>query len=173
VGITNITGAIQITGNINASGITANTYGGSNDKGGDITLSGTSIQIDGTINASNNLSRAGKVSLTATNRITLACFDMSKVGVAKFDCGAKVKVSGSLSGFVTNFTSGSGTLANPYVTTQQMLRVTSGNAINYIKTVSGNAYLAGKTYKLADLNGTASNGGVLTPRTLGTVYIVH
>jgi hypothetical protein len=142
-------------------------------KGGNLTVTNITgnIAIAGTINLSGNRENTsyavpthGTLSLTTTGgAITLANLDMSKVNVAAFSFSTTGTIGSALSSFVTNWSSGSGTVASPYLTTQKVLRVSSGKSLYYDATVATNAYLAGMTYQVADLSGTAGAGGLLTP----------
>ncbi|MBA4386810.1 MAG: hypothetical protein C0404_02445 [Verrucomicrobia bacterium] len=150
-------------GNLTVSNITGN-----------VTIAG-SIDLRGAReNAGYSLPTHGNLNLSSSKSVTLSGLDMGKINVAMLDLGTKGTITSNLTSFVTNWVSGGGTVASPYVTTQQMLRVSSGKRLYYNKNASTNSYLDGKTYQLADLAGVAGNGGLLTPTlSKGTVYIVH
>lgn len=167
--ITNYASAF-ISGGINSSSTSGS--------GGNLAISNgisCDIVIGGSINlSSSTAAKYGSVYLTTSGGgITLGNLDMGLVRTTRLDFATSGVVTGLLGNFVTNSTAGSGSISSPYVTTQQMLRVTTGKTVCYTPGVSGNAYLAGKTYKLADLNGSAGAGGLLrpAPTSLGTFYM--
>ncbi|MGQ9662053.1 MAG: hypothetical protein ACUVWX_06925 [Kiritimatiellia bacterium] len=90
-------------------------------------------------------------------------FDLAMMKLAKFDSASGYsRIGGSLANFNTTSSGGTGTLKDPYITTQTKLRAPSDQKI-YYNYVSGglNDYLQGKVYKLADLAGNAGQGGLL------------
>lgn len=154
---------LRCTGN--AGNITINAIAG------DIIITGI---IDASSNAAGNpVANRGELTLQCYGTIKLAALDLDNVKYAQLSSGSgNSLVEGALSNFDSNSTSGSGRAIDPLVTTQTNLRTPSGQKIFYRP--DENIYLDNKVYKLADLDGIAGNGGVLTPEeTMGTLIIIQ
>ena len=159
-------GSITIT-NIGTGGVTLDyglntaNYGGMSAGSASISTVGA-ITIGGMIVMSAPSGTRGTLVLTSTGGgITLSSLDMSKVSQVKLDCGTSGYI-GTLGNLNTVASSGSGTLVSPYITTQQLLRVTSGKIVYYDRASS--PALSNAVYRVADLSGTAGAGGLLVPQ---------
>lgn len=160
-------GAITIT-NIGAEGVTVASGIDARTRtagsGGSVTISSVgSIDIVGDVRLdSTTAANNGILSLSSTGgAISLGSLDVGRVKQAKLDCGTMCTVTGVLSGVNTNYTLGSGTLIDPYVVTQQVLRTVSGKLMYYDSGIIGNSYLGGFAYRLPNLSGTTNSGGIL------------
>jgi hypothetical protein len=135
--------------------------------GGPITVSGIigDIRIAGDINLDGSSSaNEGDLSLaTANGGISLGGFDLDLVRYVKLDFKLNCIVTGAVLNVATNYISGSGQRMDPYITAQTDLRCPDGRRISYHPECPGNSYLNGRSYRVADLSGTAGSGGILTP----------
>jgi hypothetical protein len=124
------------------------------------------ITVNGPVDLSHGGIRAycGTLSLVCSGMVTLALLDLTKVQSAQLTSGmGKSLITGVLADFAPASTGGTGTVSAPYLTTQTVLRASSGQIICYTASET-NAYLNGKVYKIADLAGAAAQGGLLMPR---------
>lgn len=158
-------GTIKVDGNIDAY---ATNHSGS--VAGTVTLfSAGDIRIGGMINTDGGVN-ANERDVVVSNWngdavIYLGALDMNKARIVRLIPGGKNSyITNSILNFATNRISGSGTLVDPYITVQTDLRTPVGKKIYYESSSLENAYLGGYTYKVADLNGNAGQGGILTPR---------
>lgn len=166
---------IAASGNISigASGICAyakSTYGST---GGVATLTcGGGIRIDGAIDL--NGATDGALSLVSSNGgIVLAELDLDRVGVAKLDFMTSGTITGAVLGLATAYSGGAGTPSDPYLTMQTKFRMSAKGRMSYQPDLPENTYLNCKSYRLADLNGNAGQGGVLRPyQSRGTVITI-
>lgn len=136
----------------------------------DITVGG---DIDAGSNASGNpVTSRGILTMQCGGAISLASLDMSKVNHARLAAAGGATIAGELLNFDTAG-GGAGSEADPVLTTQTALRAPSGQAIFYDP--EANPSLEGKVYRVADLAGTAAQGGLLMPKksTSGTVIVVR
>lgn len=131
-----------------------------------------SITITGTIDLSHGGIKAyrGSLRLVAGDMISVAQIDMDKLLYATFSSGGKKSyVTGALANFNTAG-SGSGTLADPVVTSQTNLCTAADGFIYY--DAAANGYLEGKVYKIADLSMAPGQGGLLmTKLAAGTTIL--
>ena len=119
---------------------------------------------------------AGTLALTNTSvtaPITISSLNLSNHNIVSLSAGSSNIVITTVSNFTTNRTSGAGTSASPFVTTQTKLRVPAGQIINYDRNAAGNTYLGAYSYKLADVNGNAASGGLLTTTDLVGPYAIR
>ena len=131
---------------------------------GDLTLTG-SVSL-----ASARTNETGVLALKAIgagSRISVQDLDCqqfrSVAGTNTIDAaGGESYINGQLLNFTTTATGGVGSVANPYLTTQTVLRLPAGQKL-YYRYSSGatNDYLGGRAYRVADANGNASQGGLL------------
>jgi len=138
---------------------------------GNITITNivNDIEIAGDIDAhsddtDNPVGSRGILNLQAGGDITVNSLNLSNVQYAAFSPGGDAFIQSALANFVTTGT-GAGTEADPVVTAQTALRVTTNKVIYYV--ADANAYLGGKTYRLAAPSGTAGGGGLLKLSSLG------
>lgn len=164
-----IAGAIQISGGIDGRGA----YRPAGNVGlyaiGRIEIAGSIdlCRLDGQIGGSVDL-------VTANGDIKLGDLDLGLTGAVTFDFRTSCVVTGAVVNFATNHTGGAGTRTDPYVTTQTQLRTAQDKKIMYHPSLGGNAYLAGASYRLADISGAPGHGGILTPyQGRGTVIIIR
>lgn len=137
---------------------------------GDVVVAG---EIDASSNASGNpVANRGVLTMACGGTISLGSLDMDKVNSASLTASSGTIVSGELLNFDT-VGGGAGSEADPVLTTQTALRAPSGQAIFYDP--EANPSLEGKVYRVADLAGTAAQGGLLMPKksTAGTVIVVR
>jgi hypothetical protein len=123
-----------------------------------------SITITGPIDLSHGgvTDYRGAVQLTAGETIALSELDVDKVRFASFSTGQRPsEIDGPLDNFDTGHTGGSGSVVDPFVTTQTALRASVGQKIHYKVKHGENAYLDGKAYRIADPDGNAGQGGIL------------
>lgn len=158
-------GTIRVDGNIDAYATN-----NSSSVAGTVTLcSAGDIRIGGTVNTDGGVV-ANERDIVISNwnggaEIYLGTLDMDKARIVKLCPGGKISyITNSILNFATNSTSGNGTLIDPYITEQTDLRTPVGKRIYYEPSRPENAYLGEYTYKVADLNGNAGQGGILTPR---------
>jgi len=138
----------------------------------DLTITG-SIDLS-MLNQLTTVSRRGELSLSTSasgggtiylGDETTDVFDLDKVKWAAFDSDSNTDyLGGSLGNFDTTNTGGSGSVVEPFVTTQTALRCPVGEVIYYGYEAGGlNDYLGGNYYRVADLAGNAGLGGLLAP----------
>jgi hypothetical protein len=161
-----IGGTISIAGGIKTSGITET-------PAGNITMYAAGpITIAGEIDQDRPNRTDGALSLNTSRDIKLGALDLSRTVSATLNCGVSCLVTGVVASFSTAYTGGGGVPLDPYVATQTQLRAPAGKKVMYHPEVSGNAYLNGGSYRVADLNGNAGLGGMLTPyQARGTVVL--
>jgi hypothetical protein len=103
------------------------------------------------------------IGTTDGGNITVTNVDVATAEHFTFDADADnfgfTYVNGTLSNFDTNSASGNGTAADPYVTSQTVLRASTNEYIVYDPDLNG--YLATNAYKVAAPDGTAGSGGLL------------
>ncbi|MCG3179260.1 MAG: hypothetical protein BIFFINMI_01594 [Phycisphaerae bacterium] len=169
VQIVSSVGAVALA-DIDTSSVSSNaSYG----YGGDVTVTAHgNLSIVGAINLSSaQAGKSGDLILTtsaASNGIIYIGDDVTDqlnlagLGVVSFDSDAGMTfLAGELLNFATAGT-GSGTLADPIVTTQTALRAPEGQFVYYNYAPGElNDYLGGNVYRLADENGVAGAGGLL------------
>lgn len=172
VAITSSGGSVTL-GHINTSNVRTSSSGGY--RAGNATVVGaTGVTIMGTLNLSfgspayPNLYGELSLNTTASGDIVVGddtsdVFDLVMMKLAKFDSASGYsRIGGSVANFDTTSSGGTGTLKDPYITTQTKLRAPSGQKIYYNYVPGGlNDYLQGKVYRLADLAGNAGQGGLL------------
>ncbi len=127
------------------------------------------IQIDGEIDLENRNHPAshGFLRLHAVGTVTLAELNLAQTGLAELSSGGGTGMSviqGALLGFDTASTHGTGSVEEPWATTQTTLRAPAGAMVQYSTLEGRNAYLGGYSYRLADLDGEAGEGGILAPK---------
>lgn len=166
-----IPGAITVGGGIDAHG-NRTTYGGNIAMyaSGPITITGT---ID--LNCPTPYGATdGSATLKSGGDLRLGSFDMTTAVVISLDYSKVCAVTGSVFNVDTNYIGGAGIPTDPHVTTQTVLRIPAGRKMIYRSDNPDNAYLNGKSFKLADLSGAAGSGGILKPYTAqGTVIILR
>jgi hypothetical protein len=142
--ISNISGNVTIGSDLDAANL-ARDVGGGNESLGRAVYIGTT---DG-----------GSISVTNLDVAVAASFTLD----AAPDESGFAYVNGTLSNFNINSNGGTepGTVDDPVLTTQTALRASSSVRIVYNANL--NPYLESKTYRVADLNGTAAQGGLLLP----------
>jgi hypothetical protein len=133
---------------------------------GDIRIDGKGSLDGGTVDGTMLLQSVG-------GGIVLGTVDLNLLAAARLEFARSCVVTGAVSNLATNYTGGAGQPLDPYVTTQTKLRAAFGKKIMYHPEVSGNAYLGGASWRVADLAGAAGQGGVLTPyQARGTVVMM-
>jgi hypothetical protein len=109
----------------------------------------------------------------AVSTVTMSALDLGKIRIASFSAAGRCVVTGDVANVSTNYVSGSGTMLDPYVTTQTAFRMPRGTRMMYYPKAGNNAYLQAVSYRVADLSGAAGQGGILTPfRPAGTVIVI-
>ncbi len=130
---------------------------------GDISLTGT-LNLSGADGAQN-----GDLILATTGAgiSALDSLDLGKVGKVQMSAAegwAAGSVTNALVSFDTSQNGGNGSWDAPYETTQTQMQTPEGQQIKYTYEAGGlNDYLGGHVYRVADLDGVAGQGGVLTP----------
>lgn len=175
-------GAVTITagGAVQLAGI--DTHNAQANYAGNLQVAaGGDIRLRGAINLHSpyGTSRCGNLALTTTaggggtiyvGDETTDVLDCKRANLISFNSASAISyISGALTNFPTGWTNGTGTAANPYVTTQKVLRLPAGQVVYYNAAGSLNGYLGGFTYQVADLNGTSGVGGLLTPEGMALV----
>ncbi len=148
---------------------------------GDLTLTGASNTLQSSLGGTNNGDLVLTTSAGGGGKIyvgdeTTDVLDLNQLHAVKFNSDSKTSyIGGVLTNFYTGNTGGSGSVADPYITTQKVLVAASDQNIYYKYTAGGlNDYLGGKVYKIATNSvGVAGTGGLLMvetgPGTKGTV----
>lgn len=163
--ITNVLGSVKVSGDILTRSERASIYYGT--QGGHVTVQcGGDIEVGGDIDMGHALAdqvtKRGVLNLTSTGgSITLALLDLGKIQYAALSPARGAVVRGALAGFNTN------------AIAQTELRAPAGARIIYYPLLTENAYLDGRTYVLADMDGRSQQGGLLKPWSpRGTVIIL-
>jgi hypothetical protein len=104
--------------------------------------------------------------------------DLALLKTAALESATKTSwIAGSLVNFDTSDDGGSGTVADPLLTSQTVLRCADGQRIYYDSANAGNSYLGGLSYRVASLAGVAGAGGLLLPSSAagsaGTVIMLR
>jgi hypothetical protein len=125
------------------------------------------IAINGPIDLSHGsvTNYRGSLRLAAGGTVTLAALDLNKVLSASLSSGTKIsEITGTVTNFDAGYTGGTGSIQNPYVTTQTALRAPAGQRIYYAVKDGLNPALGGFAYRIADPNGNPGQGGILAVR---------
>lgn len=147
---------------------------------GNITITNilNDIEINGVVDAhsddtDNPVGTRGILNLQAGGDITINSLNLSNVQYAAFSPGGNAYMQGELANFVAAG-AGAGTDADPVLTTQTALRVTTNKVVYYV--AGANTGLAQKVYRIASPTGTAQAGGLLKPisqTTTGTTIFIR
>ncbi len=110
--------------------------------------------------------KSGRLVLEAGGTVTIAELDLRLVSEALLSSGGGTGASairGELTGFDPSPTGGTGTPADPFVSSQTILRAPAETRIYYNMALGKNADFAPFSYRLADADGRPGQGGVLMP----------
>ena len=164
--LTSTNGSVVLGGFDGRNGcVNAGTMGGSGGvcriySYGNITITGTTVtgwSATGRYGTLYATSTTGNITI---NTWTNDSFSVTNWSAISLSAPAGARFTGSLLGFNTNASSGTGMSNAPFVTSQTVLRCPAGQFVYYLS--AWNSYLHG-AYKLADMSGNAAQGGTLMP----------